>query len=134
MLLQCLPALLPQVLGCAGMSACEPVINFAVMLVLCCIPCIPCSRSIKRTPGHSKQLSQTSQSQAVPAGNAPAPIGTCHACQHHCSGLRAGLGWQEMSKTSEQDLMMLLPYVQSAQTNARPAWPPQQEAQLPGII
>ena len=47
--------------------------------------------------------------------------------------MKAGLCWQEMSKTSEQDLMMLLPYVQSAQNNARPAWPPQQEAQLPGI-
>ena len=57
----------------------------------------------------------------------------CHARQQDCSELKAGLCWQEMSKTSEQDLMMLLPYVQSAQNNARPAWPPQQEAQLPGI-
>ena len=39
--------------------------------------------------------------------------------------------WQEMSKSSDQDLMMLLPYVQSSQTNAR-SWPPQQQAQLPG--
>ena len=38
---------------------------------------------------------------------------------------------QEMSKSSDQDLMMLLPYVQSSQTNAR-SWPPQQQAQLPG--
>ena len=42
---------------------------------------------------------------------------------------------QELSKSSDQDLMMLLPYVQAGQVAAqKPSWPSEQDHHLPGKL